>query len=99
MRVSRNGKRKGNEDGNNDGTENKTFMVSQLVNVSCPQGDMERKNNDGTETKTYMVSQLVNVSFARKGIKNWNIKRLRQRPAREINGMYCNRLKSLLSLD
>jgi hypothetical protein len=51
--------------------ENKTFMVSQLDNVSCPQGNMERKknNNDGTETKTYMVSQLVNVSSTRKGMK------------------------------
>ncbi len=50
--------------------EKKTFMVSQLDNVSCPQGNMERKkNNDGTETKTYMVSQLVNVSSTRKGMK------------------------------
>ena len=49
----------------------KTFMVSQLDNVSFPQGNMERKknNNDGMETKTYMVSQLVNVSSTRKGMK------------------------------
>ena len=58
----------------NDGMENKTFMVSQLDNVSCPQGNMERKKyNDGTETKSYMVSQLDNVSSTRKGMKKWNV--------------------------
>ncbi len=51
------------------GTENKTYMVSQLDNVSLPiMGDGQKEKYVGTENKTLKVSQLVNVSFARKGI-------------------------------
>ena len=69
MWVSCNGRKKGNEDGNKDGMENKTFMVSQLDNVSCPQGKWNGKQQWNGH-KTYMVSQPDNVSFTRKGMKN-----------------------------
>jgi hypothetical protein len=49
--------------------ENKTFMVSQLDNVSCPQGKWNGKQQWNGH-KTYMVSQPDNVSFTRKGMKN-----------------------------
>jgi len=52
----------GNEDGKNDGMENKTFMVSQLDNVSLPCNGNKDGKNDGMENKTFMVSQLDNVS-------------------------------------
>jgi hypothetical protein len=47
----------GNGNNNDNGTEKKTYMVSQLVNVSF-----------GLVNKTEKVSQLDNVSLARKGI-------------------------------
>ena len=61
--------RKRNWKRNGYGSNKKTNMVSQLDNVSCPQGKWNGKQQWNGH-KTYMVSQPDNVSFTRKGMKN-----------------------------